>query len=132
MKKYIILFVFFISCIHVFGQLGYRIGSTFKELYPDSSSLYFVQTKDATQMKRLQKDAINKQSNYAKVIANMSDNACIVNSKKFGEGNYISEIYNNQQGHKIIILPRIAIKIKDGYEIEDVLTKFSNTIISSR
>ena len=128
MKKFIILFVFFISCIHAFGQLGYRVGSRFIELYPDSSSLYFVQTKDADQMNRLQKDAKNNQSNNVKVIANLSDNACVVNSKSFGDGHYVSDIYKNRQGHKIIILPRIAIKMKEGYEIEDVLTKFSNTI----
>ena len=28
----------------------------------------------------------------------------------------------------MIILPRIAIKMRDGYEIEDVLTKFSQDI----
>ena len=113
MKKFIILFVFSISCIHAFCQLGYRIGSKFMELSPDNSSLYFVQTKNADQMNRLQKDAKNNQSNNVKVVANLSDNACVVNSKSFGEGHYVSEIYNNQQGSKIIILPRIAIKMKD-------------------
>lgn len=129
MKKFIILFVFSISCIHAFCQLGYRIGSKFMELSPDNSSLYFVQTKNADQMNRLQKDAKNNQSNNVKVVANLSDNACVVNSKSFGEGHYVSEIYKNQQGSKIIILPRIAIKMKDGYEIEDILTKFSKTIV---
>lgn len=45
MKKFIILFVFFILCIHAFGQLGYRVGSKFIELSSDNSSLYFVQKK---------------------------------------------------------------------------------------
>ena len=124
MKKYIILFVFFILCIHAFGQLGYRVGSKFIELSSDNSSLYFVQTKDANQMNRLQKDVKSDQFNNVKVIANLSDNACVVNSKTFGDGHYVSDIYKNGQGHKIIILPRIAIKMKEGYEIEDILTKF--------
>ncbi len=128
MKKYILFIVFSISCIHVYGHLEYRIGSTFKEIYPDSSSLCFVQTKNVTQMKRFQKELINKQSDNVYVIANLSDNACIVNSKISGEGYYVSEIYKNQQGHKIIILPRIAIKMKDGYAIEDIFTKFSKNI----
>ena len=128
MKKFIILFVFFILCIHAFGQLGYRVGSRFIELSSDNSSLYFVQTKDANQMNRLQKDAKSDQFNNVKVIANLSDNACVVNSKSFGDGHYVSDIYKNRQGHKIIILPRIAIKMKEGYEIEDILTKFSKAI----
>lgn len=128
MKKFIILFVFSISCIHVFGQLGYRIGSRFIELSSDNSSLYFVQTKSADQMNRLQKDAKKNHSNNVKVVANLSDNACVVNSKSFGDGHYVSDIYKNGQGYMIIILPRIAIKLKDGYEIEDILTKFSKAI----
>lgn len=128
MKKFIILFVFFILCIHAFGQLGYRVGSRFIELSSDNSSLYFVQTKGANQMNRLQKDAKSDQFNNVKVIANLSDNACVVNSKSFGDGHYVSDIYKNRQGHKIIILPRIAIKMKEGYEIEDILTKFSKAI----
>lgn len=128
MKKYIILFVFFILCIHAFGQLGYRVGSKFIELSSDNSSLYFVQTKDANQMNRLQKDVKSDQFNNVKVIANLSDNACVVNSKTFGDGHYVSDIYKNGQGHKIIILPRIAIKMKEGYKIEDILTKFSKAI----
>ena len=129
MKKFVILFVFSITLFQAYGQLGYKAGTTFRELYPDNSSLFFVQTKDAEQMKRLLKDTINRQSDNVKIIAKLSDNACIVNSRSFGEDYYMSDIYKNQEGHKLIVLPRIAIKMKDGYEIEDVLTKFSQTVV---
>ena len=62
MKKWGLFFILVCSYTNIFGQLGYRVGSTFKDLYPDSSSLYFLQTKDANQMNRLLKDTKNKQS----------------------------------------------------------------------
>lgn len=49
-----------------------------------------------------------------KVVANLSDNACVVNSKSFGDGHYVSDIYKNGQGYKIIILPRIVSGWKRG------------------
>lgn len=98
MKKHaFLLFVLITSCTNIFGQLGYRYGSTFIELYPDNSSLYFVQTKNAEQMMKMKEVAKNN-TEGAKIIADLRDNACIVNSKSLGEGNYISDIYNNEEG----------------------------------
>ena len=50
MKKVVFLLVLLFASINIFGQLGYRYGSSFIELYPDNNSLYYVQTKDAGQM----------------------------------------------------------------------------------
>ena len=127
MKKIIILSILIISCTNVFGQLGYRNGSSFIELYPDNNSLYFVQTKDAGQMTKMKESAENDQ-NGGRIVAELSKNACIVSSKALGADNYISDIYKNSVGHKLIILPRFAIKMKAGYEIDEVLTVFGENL----
>ncbi|MBR5728585.1 MAG: S8 family serine peptidase [Prevotella sp.] len=127
MKKVVFLFVLLFANTSIFGQLGYRYGSAFIELHPDNSSLYFVQTKDAGQMTKM-KEVIKSNSDGTKVIGDLADNACIVNNKSLGEGNYISDIYKNNNGHKLIILPRFAIKMKAGYKIHEVLTVFGENL----
>ena len=125
MKKVVFLLVLLFASINIFGQLGYRYGSSFIELYPDNNSLYYVQTKDAGQMTKMKESAENNKDG-GRIVADLSDNACIVSSKSLGAGNYISEIYKNSAGHKLIILPRFAIKMKAGYEIDEVLTVFGD------
>ena len=127
MKKCVLLFVLLFASTGIFGQLGYRYGSTFIELHPDNSSLYFVQTKNAEQMTKM-KEVVKSSLDGTKVIGDLADIACIVNNKSLGEGNYISDIYINNTGHKLIILPRFAIKMKAGYEIDDVLTVFGENL----
>ena len=125
LKKIVFLLVLLFASINIFGQLGYRYGSSFIELYPDNNSLYFVQTKDTGQMTKMKESAENNKDG-GRIVADLSDNACIVSSKSLGAGNYISEIYKNSAGHKLIILPRFAIKMKAGYEIDEVLTVFGD------
>ena len=126
MKKLIVLFVQLLICTNTFGQQqGYRYGSSFVELYPDSSSIYFVQTRDVEQMMKLKETVLNDKEGTA-IIANLSENSCIVNSKSLSVGNYISDIYRDKEGHKLIILPRFAIKMKSGHAINEVLIKYGN------
>ncbi len=123
MKKVTLLFALFISCTNIFGQLGYRYGSSFIELYPMNSSLYFVQTKNSEQMMKL-KEIVTNSKGGEKIIANLAENAIIVNSKSLGASNYISDIYQDKAGFKLIILPRLAIKMKAGYDIDEVLNLY--------
>ena len=126
MKKLIVLFVQLLICTNTFGQQqGYRYGLSFVELYPDSSSIYFVQTRDVEQMMKLKETVLNDKEGTA-IIANLSENSCIVNSKSLSVGNYISDIYRDKEGHKLIILPRFAIKMKSGHAINEVLIKYGN------
>ena len=74
MKKYVLLFLILFVCTYTFGQLGYRYGSSFIELYPDSSSLYFVQTRNAEQMMKIKERVLNDKEG-AKIIANLADNS---------------------------------------------------------
>ena len=59
MKRIVLLFILIIPFTNTFGQLGYRYGSSFIELYPDSSSLYFVQTKNTEQMRKMKASVKN-------------------------------------------------------------------------
>ena len=127
MKRLSLLLMLSISLLYANGQQGYTVGSTFYELNSDNSSLYYVQTENADKMKSML-DSCRLLSGNVKVIANLKDNSCIVNSRLSNKDHYISEIYNNKEGHKIIILPRIAIKLKDGYVLENVLSKYSRTV----
>ena len=130
MKKLIVLFVQLLICTNTFGQQqGYRYGLSFVELYPDSSSIYFVQTRDVEQMMKLKETVLNDKEGTA-IIANLSENSCIVNSKSLSVGNYISDIYRDKEGHKLIILPRFAIKMKSGHAINEVLIKYGNYLSS--
>lgn len=120
MKKRVFTFVSLLLSIPVFGQIGYRYGASFIELTPDNSSLYYVQTDNKTKLNEL----INRTTNTGdsvKIYATLSDNSCITNSISLGTGNYLSEIYKDRNGFKIIILPRFAIKIKEGHDIKGVL-----------
>ena len=108
MTKTFLLLMLALLCVKTSGQLGYKYGSSFIELYPDSSSLYYVQTKNTKQMKKI-KETVSVNKDGAEIIAYLANNACIVNQKLLGEGNYVSDIYNNKKGQKIIILPRFAI-----------------------
>ena len=67
-------------------------------------------------MMKLKETVLNDKEGTA-IIANLSENSCIVNSKSLSVGNYISDIYRDKEGHKLIILPRFAIKMKSGHEI---------------
>ena len=127
MKRIVLLFILIIPFTNTFGQLGYRYGSSFIELYPDSSSLYFVQTKNTEQMRKM-KASVKNDKKGTEIIAELRDNACIVNSKSLGVGNYISDIYEDREGHKLIFLPRFAIKMKDGHNIDEVLTLYRQSL----
>lgn len=127
MKRLLLLFVLVCSWVNIFGQLGYRYGSTFIELYPTNSSLYFVQTKNTEQMKNI-KERVSSNKAGGKIICNLAENAIIVNSKSLGVGNYVSDIYRDKDGFKLIMLPRLAIKMKDGHNIEEVLTLYGKRL----
>ncbi len=101
-KKVLLLFVFVYSCVNIFGQQAYRIHSSL-ELYPSNSSLFFVQTKNAEQVMKI-KEKLANNKNSANIIATLSENAIIVNSKSLGKGSYVSDIYQDKEGLKLIIL----------------------------
>lgn len=128
MKKYFLIQILLLFCLISFAQIGYKCGSSFIALHKDSSSLYFIQGKSPGQIDRIVETAL-KRNNGEKVVARLADNACIVNSTALADGNYMSDIFVNGEGHKIIILPRFAIKMNEGYDIKDVLTKYGQGLV---
>ena len=126
-KKVLLLFVFVYSCVNIFGQQAYRIHSSL-ELYPSNSSLFFVQTKNAEQVMKI-KEKLANNKNSANIIATLSENAIIVNSKSLGKGSYVSDIYQDKEGLKLIMLPRFAIKMKNGHDIEEVLSLYGKRLV---
>ena len=122
MKKWFLLFFLVCLSTDILGQQC-RYSSAFLELYSTDSSLFFVQTKNKEQMMKL-KEKVSKTKDGSKIIATLAENAVIVNSKSLGAGNYISEIYQDKEGLKLIMLPRFAIKMKSGHDIEEVLLLF--------
>ena len=128
MKKYFLIQILLLFCLISFAQIGYKCGSSFIELHKDNSSLYFIQGKSPGQIDRIVETAL-KRNNGEKVVARLADNACIVNSTALADGNYMSDIFVNGEGHKIIILPRFAIKMKEGYDIKDVLMKYGQGLV---
>lgn len=74
------------------------------------------------------KDLVSDSKDGLKIIATLAENAIIVNSKSLGAGNYISEIYQDKEGMKLIMLPRFAIKMKSGHDIEEVLLLYRDRL----
>ena len=126
MKKRLLLFVLIFSCTNIFGKQGYCYRSKYLELYPSNSSFFFVQTKNPEQMMKIKERINNKDG--AKIIANLAENAIIVNSKSLGVGNYISDIYQDKEGFKLIMLPRFAIKMKKDHDIGEILSLYEQRL----
>ena len=127
MKKTVLILFMTIASIQCFSQLGYRYGDSFIKLTPDTFC-YFIQTTTKQQMDNLKKQLSNM-DRKDDVIADLSENSCIMLSKPKSTNSYISEIFKDGNGLKIIILPRLAIKMKNNHDISEVIKSFESILV---
>lgn len=102
-------------------KLGYWYHDKFICLSPDKSSdRKFILARDSGSQNNMNKLASIHGSD---VMKKMNEDRYIVRSDiHIPEGNfYESEIYLSEKGEKVIILPRIVVTLKDGYDISVVL-----------
>lgn len=126
MKKLIMTLLLATVNMTCFCQLGYRYGDSFIKLTPDTLC-FFVQTKTKERMNFLKNNSSEKQRK-GNFIAELSENACIMDSKPTEGDDYVSEIFKDEKKRKIIILPRLAIKMKKGYDVGEIIKAYDGIL----
>ena len=121
MKHLLFIISFILSSVQVYGQFGYYYKSKFISLIPDNS-LYYIQTQTSDQMSQI-KESLSRRNESCRCISTLSNIGCLFTSipKILPKECYYSNIYLSENDFKIAILPRLAIKLKKGYSIDDVL-----------
>lgn len=126
------LFLFFsLAVLFPFSlnaQLGYWYHDKFISLSPDKSiDRKFVLARDSRSQENLKKMA----STYApEVIKKINDDRYDVRSDIIIDNNlYESKIYMSNIGKKVVVLPRIVVLLKEGYDINSILSAFNGKVI---
>ena len=127
MKKVLTTIFLAIVSIQCFCQLGYRYGNSFKTLTPDTLC-FFVQTMTKERMNYFKNNS-SQSLRKVNIFAELSENSCIVDSKPAGGDDYVSEIFRDEENHKIIILPRLAIKMKKNHDVREILKAFDGILL---
>lgn len=98
MKKLIMTLLLATVNMTCFCQLGYRYGDSFIKLTPDTLC-FFVQTKTKERMNFLKNNSSEKQRK-GNFIAELSENACIMDSKPTEGDDYVSEIFKDEKNER--------------------------------
>ena len=131
MKKRIISLVLclMLSYTYAFSQLGYFFEDEFVELTPIKDKGYFILTNNESTIFTLN-NLIQKESeekNGEASIFLISDGKYLSSSlDNINEGDYVSYIYNNNLGGKLIVLPRILVALKNDSSLEDLISNTKN------
>lgn len=119
--------------MNVHAQNSCYLGGKVVNLFPDNSSLRFVQTSNASCMEALKMN-LAKGNKEDQIIQLFPNNRCIIkttsliNHKSSGFIDYVSEIYYNEQNLKYIILPRLGIKLKPECRIDEITNKYGDVL----
>lgn len=121
MKHLLFIISFILSSVQVYGQFGYYYKSKFISLIPDCS-LYYIQTQTSEQMSQI-KESLSRGNDSIRCISTLSSIGCLFTSipEILPKECYYSNIYYSENDFKIAILPRLAIKLKIGHSIDEVL-----------
>ena len=124
MKKIVVFLLLALFHLNTFAQLGYWCESKFVALTPDESCNYkYVQGMDIESQKILNDrfTSLAKMKNQS--IRSMGEARFYVDKDySLPEANYFeSTIYKSPNGGKIVIFPRIAVSLADGFQIDGVL-----------
>lgn len=121
--------------IEVFEKTGYWHNGEFQELIRDESSLYnFVQPWNEKSQKALNDLLAGKRITDDQSIIRFNENEYYVHKgHPLPEGDYyVSDLYKlnipNREEKTVCIMPRIAMFIKDGFLIDDILERLGNKV----
>ena len=130
MKRITLLTYFSFALLISYSQIGYKYQNKVIELYPDTTSLSYVQIIDVDGGSRLTKQSLIQALGNNRIITSFHENdgLLIQGEKPNSLDVYSSYIYNSSSGYKVVILPRIAIKIRNGYSINSILEKYNKII----
>ena len=122
--SYFLLLAMLTLSVGVQAQIGYWYQNEFIALKPIDNSYYYVQAIPNGTSKAISRvDLVNKGMNY---ISTADSKGHIVTSKEYpSDGNlYVSEFYRFGKHGCLIVLPKIALKVKDGYNIDNLMKRF--------
>ena len=111
-------------CLSTHAQFGYWCKSNFICLVPDSSQNYrYIQVNKENDQKKMndlakcsfaQNNTSVQKMDYDRFLVDFSINLDTIEY-------YESEIYLSPKGSPIIVLPRIVVSLKDGFNISQIL-----------
>lgn len=127
MRKCLLLLILMLVVVSMNGQQGYFYGDDYIKLVPDSSVRYVqrLEGKD----KLINNNSL-KNELVGGIVYRFADSSCLVDVNKvhIPDNCYSSNVYSAENGYKIMILPRIAIKMKKGYSVSEIISRFSRII----
>ena len=132
MRKIATILLILLGCLNVNAQLGYY-NSGFVELIPDDSFIYrYVQAMDEESQKAIEDLLAGKSETVDKSIISRKKGGWYVrNDNPLPEGNYYeSDIYKMSHftGYVYIILPRVHVTLKIGYQIDNILEHYGDKV----
>lgn len=127
MRKILIVFIsIFVYSISLYSQNAYRFQGRDIQLTVDSTMYYIQTTNEQSSTKRSEILKQKIQEGEIKSFHKLSNNRFLIIAKRMPNvsGDYISNIYKNEQKKIVMVLPRIAIMLKEGTDIKVILKKY--------
>ena len=127
MKRYLSLLSVLIFVFSGYAQHGYWFQNDFIELTPSRSNRYYIQLRNSAteHLTGLQESLIKKGIKTSimgeGLIVESDINPDIVDS-------YVSNIYYTRDSKKVIVLPRISLRLKEGWDISTLIHDYSSLL----
>ena len=120
MKKTITLLLAMFAYICIANsQEGYWYEGQFVALLPSKGTTYFIQVRNGENAKKLLSLSMEPIGNSR--VLEMSNDKFVVNSRNvIPEGEYVSTIYNDSEGNKVIVLPKIILALQEGIKLAEL------------
>lgn len=121
MKRVVLFLLYFISLLPLLAQTGYHVKNEFVELVPQEFGKFYVQTistaestKKSSFQSRLMLKAVDPQM--------INSTSAIINTRIADSDEvYQSPFYEVSTGGKVIVLPRVVVKLTDKKVLDNIL-----------
>ena len=129
MKKILLLAILLMGAGMGHAQYGYWYHDSFIELRPKTISTFFVYQKENSSDLSLKDKVLALGSQY-QIDYVYDDNRLVVNSTTPPDLDdiYVSNIFTSGNGNWFIILPRLEIKIENGFDIKSIIKKYKDVL----
>ena len=130
-KVYLFIVIMMLICVHAMAQLGYRYGDQLIMLKPANQGIYYIQAKENKGKKA---EVINQLKTRvdakASVIAEIPTGYLVsLKAKPDTSLCYVSEFYEDENGTKLIVQPRITMKLKEGQSIARIKKQYYDVMM---
>ena len=131
MKRITLLFGAILLCVGTFAQLGYYYNEEFVELETNDKAPYLVITYNEESRNVIESKLADQASieNTNPTCRRISKNRYILDSKDYiSKEDYISEMFYNNNGSILYILPRIILATKEEAALKCILDSYKNVL----